>query len=45
MGPKQTGVLCVLMSHLFWMDPHGLVDLFENEQSRVFRLPTKQRKC
>lgn len=23
------------------MDPNGLVDLFKNEQSRVFRLPKK----
>lgn len=46
MGKFQTGlfssqVLHVLMCDLLWMDPHGVVDLFEDEQSGVFRLPAK----
>jgi len=34
-----------LMGHLLGVDPHVLVDLFEDQQSRVFRLPKtcKQR--
>lgn len=28
-----------LMRRLFWVDPHSSVDLFEDEEGRVFRLP------
>lgn len=33
-----------LMGYAFWMDLHGLVDLFEKEQSCVFRFPKKKNK-
>lgn len=34
-----------LMGNVFCVDPHGLVDLFENEQSCVFRFPERQDTC
>lgn len=32
------------MSDLLWVDLPGFVDLFEEQQSRVFRLPEKQKE-
>lgn len=34
----------VLMHNLLRVDPPGLVDLFEQQESRVFRFPAKQQK-
>lgn len=35
------GFFIVLMCNLLRVDPHGPVDLFEKEQSCVFRFPEK----
>lgn len=34
----------VLVCNQLRVDPPGLVDLFEQEKSRIFRLPAKQQK-
>lgn len=34
----------VLVNNLLRVDPPGLVDLFEQEESRVFRFPAEQQR-
>lgn len=34
----------VSVNNLLWVDSPGLVDLFEQEESRVFRFPEKQQQ-
>lgn len=37
------GAFSMLMSDLLWVDLPGFVDLFEKQQSSIFRFPEKQQ--
>lgn len=41
---SHSGDFSTLMSNHLWVDLPGFVDLFEKEQSSVFRFPEKQQR-